>query len=53
MEVMEVLTSWGESFHGIYVYQIIIFYTFNILQFICQLYLFFKFYFIFKLYKLY
>ena len=37
-EVTNVLTQWGESFHNVYVYQTITFYTLNTLQF-CQLYL--------------
>lgn len=39
MQVMDMLINLiMESFHSVYVYQIIRFYTLNILQFICQLY---------------
>ena len=36
-KVMDVLVQCGESFHNIYICEIIMLYTLNILQFICQL----------------
>lgn len=36
---MDVFTRWGEPFHNVYVYQIIMLHTLNILQFFDQLHL--------------